>query len=74
MDEWLFEVAFTFFTGLPQLFLLHKDLNLNSVMLVKVVDDLLINGTYEDVQTFLNHVQRRFNVCRIIHEEIYIYS
>lgn len=74
IEQWLTEMGFIMNVGMPQLFLLRDGNKEISVILVKVVDDLLITGDASAVNYFLEELQKRFKVGRIVRDRTMIFN
>lgn len=74
VDGWLHSQKFEEIPGLPQLFILRDEKGRISMALCKVVDDILVVGSYDNITRFYESISARFTVGRYHRDQEVIFN
>ena len=74
IEAWMSGQGIHQVVGLPQLFIKYGSHGLPVLIIAKVVDDLLIAGTKEEVHAFHESIEKRFKVGRFLTKGIFIFN
>lgn len=73
-EEWSFHYGIETLLRVHQIFLIIKDDETHTIIIAKVVDDLLIAGKFDEVRRIKYSLSKRFKLCQFIQERELVFN